>query len=91
MRFRPSEDVVSRAVDPETVILDMREGQFHVARGVGPRVWELLAGGASVDDVAHEVAGRYGRPENEVARDVEAFAAACREHNLLVELPETPA
>lgn len=74
--FLVPEHVSAREVEGELVILDLESGNFHVARGVGPRVWDMLAQGRSIDHVVGEVASRYGEDEARVRGDVVSFVEA---------------
>lgn len=82
-RFRATERVAAREVDSDLVLLDLEEGSFFVSRGTGPRIWELLAGGSSVDEIAQLVAERYGLEVSEAKRDVEAFVQELLEKRFL--------
>jgi hypothetical protein len=81
--FRVPEHVSAREVEGELVILDLESGTFHVARGLGPRVWEMLAEGRSTEHVVREVAGRYGEDGARVRADVHAFVEALLSKGLL--------
>lgn len=84
-RFRPAERVAAREIEAELVLLDLEEGSFFVSRGTGPRIWQLLASGSSVDEVAELVAKRYGLAVEPVKRDVETFVELLLERRLLEE------
>jgi hypothetical protein len=84
-RFRPTPRVAVREVEAELVLLDLEEGSFFVSRGTGPRVWELLSDGCSVDEVALLVSDRYGEELDTVKADVEAFVKLLLEKQFLEE------
>jgi hypothetical protein len=85
-RFRASERVAAKEVGGELVLLDLEEGSFFVARGTGPRVWDLVGGASSVEEVVRAVADRYGKAPDEVRADVEAFVSDLVERGFLVEV-----
>jgi hypothetical protein len=85
-RFRATDRMAAKEVGGELVLLDLEEGSFFVARGIGPRVWDLVAGGASVEEVVGAVADRYGKAPEEVRADVEAFVSELVERGFLVEV-----
>jgi 4-aminobutyrate aminotransferase-like enzyme len=85
-RFRATERVAAKEVGGELVLLDLEEASFFVARGTGPRVWDLVEGGASIEEVVHAVSVRYGQNEDEVRADVEAFVSDLVERSFLVEV-----
>jgi hypothetical protein len=84
-RYRATERVAAKEVGGELVLLDLEEGSFFVARGSGPRVWDLVESGASMEEVVRAVAERYGMGEEEARADVEAFVADLVRRGLLVE------
>jgi hypothetical protein len=85
-RFRAAERLAAKEVGGELVLLDLEKGSFFVARGTGPRVWDLVAGGASVEEIIRAVADRYGRAPEGVRADVEAFVSDLVERGFLVEV-----
>jgi len=85
-RYRATERVAAKEVGGELVLLDLEEGSFFVARGTGPRVWDLVEDGASIEEVIRAVAERYGKGEDEVRADVEAFVSDLVERGFLVEV-----
>jgi hypothetical protein len=86
-RFRPTDGVLVRAVEGELVLLDLERGEFLVARGLGPKIWELLVSGRSVEDIGNEVASRYGANRERVQSDVDSFVLSLREKGLILEEP----
>lgn len=76
----PSDDVVSRVVDGELVIVPLDAGvgdadDLFTLNEAGAAVWELLDGERSLAEVADEVARRFDAPRSEVEADVLEFAA----------------
>ena len=41
-RFRPHNDVISRMLDGEAVVLDLNSGEYFGLNETGARIWELL-------------------------------------------------
>lgn len=72
--YRLTERVSAREVEGELILLDLDDGDFFVARGTSPRIWELIADGSAIDDVIEQVCARYPDvPSDDVRRDVGAF------------------
>lgn len=86
-RFRTTDRVAVREVAEELVLLDLEDGEFFVARGIGPRVWELLAAGRSTDEIVEQILERYDEVDrNQVIRDLDSFVAAVEERGLVEEV-----
>jgi hypothetical protein len=85
-RFRAADRVAAKEVGGELVLLDLEDGSFFVARGTGPRVWDLVASGVSVQEIIRTVAARYGKSREDVRVDVEGFVANLVERAFLVEV-----
>ncbi|MGH2739448.1 MAG: PqqD family peptide modification chaperone [Actinomycetota bacterium] len=80
-------EVAVREVADELVLLDLEDGEFFVARGVGPRVWELLAAGRSTEEIVDEIVERYDDVDRDQAqRDVDGFIASAEERGLIEEV-----
>jgi coenzyme PQQ synthesis protein D (PqqD) len=85
-RFRAADRVAAKEVGGELVLLDLEDGSFFVAKGTGPRVWDLVASGVGVQEVIRTVAAKYGKSHEEVRVDVEGFVANLVERAFLVEV-----
>jgi hypothetical protein len=68
--------VVSRAFVKETVVLNLQTGKYHGLNPTGGRMLEVLAASPTVRDAAAKLAGEYGRPVDDIERDVCDF---CRD------------
>ena len=53
MRYRIPEDVVSREVGGEAVLLNLATGTYFGLDGVGTEIWNLLAREGTIEGVAH--------------------------------------
>jgi hypothetical protein len=85
-RFRTADRVAAKEVGGELVLLDLEDGSFLVAKGTGPRVWDLVASGEGVQEIIRTVAARYGKSPEEVRVDVEEFVDGLIERGFLVEV-----
>lgn len=83
-RVQLSDDVVYRSFGTETVLLNLRTGQYHGLRGSGGRMLELLAETGDLDDAAGRLAEEFDRPLDEVTRDLSELCEGLRERELLV-------
>ena len=85
-RFQAADRVAAKEVGGELVLLDLEDGSFLVARGTGPRVWDLVSSGTGVQEIVRTVAARYGKSPEEVRVDVERFVEDLIERGFLVEV-----
>ena len=83
-RYRKAEHVSSRQVEDELVLLDLEEGEYLVARGVGPMVWQMLVEGRTSEEIVAAVATRFEQDPAVIRRDVEEFIAALEAKSLLI-------
>lgn len=84
-RVRLLDDVVYRSFGAETVLLNLKSGQYHGLRGSGGRMLELLAETGDTDETARRVAEEFGRPLEEVSHDLDELWQALRSRELVVE------
>ena len=71
--IRPAEHVIARPVLGEMVLLDVATEQYLAVNEVGSRIWELLAGGATVDETVATLSGEYRIDPAVLTADVEEF------------------
>ncbi|MGA8890145.1 MAG: PqqD family protein [Anaeromyxobacteraceae bacterium] len=88
----PSDDVVSREIDGELVIVPLDAGvgdvdDLFTLNDTGAAVWELLDGERTLAEVVDDVARRFDAPRSEVEVDVLDFAADLVARGFAVEQP----
>lgn len=83
-RYRKAQHVSSREVEDELVLLDLEEGEYLVARGVGPMVWQMLVEGQTSEQIIATVADRFEQDPAVIRRDVEGFIASLESKSLLI-------
>jgi hypothetical protein len=72
-----------RVIDGEAVILSLDTKVLRGLNAVGSRVWELIDGRRSVDEIVDAIAREFDADRITVARDVGAFVATLRERGLV--------
>jgi hypothetical protein len=86
----PHAQVAARVVDGAAVIVLADAGEVNVLNPVGTRVWELLDGTRSVEQIAGVIAREYAVSADDASRDVLAFVEELRAAQALT-LSERPA
>jgi hypothetical protein len=74
MRLRTS-DLSARAIDGETIILDLRSSRYLSVTGVGSRIVELLDEERTMDELVDTLSCEYEAPRAVVRTDAERFVA----------------
>jgi hypothetical protein len=72
-----------RVIEGEAVILSLESKVFRGLNAVGSRVWELIDGRRSVDDIVTQVVGEFEVAHDIATRDVAAFVAELLEKRLV--------
>ena len=81
---RVPEHVVYRSFEAETVLLNLRTGQYHGLNPTGGRMLELLEEtDGSIGKAVEKLAAEYGKTVEEIAEDMIAFCAALAERGLI--------
>ena len=62
-----------RVIEGEAVILSMDTKAFRGLNAVGSRVWELIDGRRSLDEIAQVIVSEFAVAPEVAARDVRAF------------------
>jgi hypothetical protein len=77
-------DVVRRAFEAETLLLNLDTGNYHALNETGGRMLELLAEtGGDVRAAVERLAGEYGRDTEEIAPEIAEFCRALADRGLL--------
>lgn len=75
--------VMSRLVGDETVLLDLESGMYFGLEGVGKRIWDSVADGKSLGEIAAIIASEFEVDESRALADLKDFAADLVERGLL--------
>ena len=77
------EQVMSRLVDEETVLIDLSTGIYFGLDGVGQRIWESIADGCSIREIAAVIVAEYEIDVAKARSDVFAFVEDLLKRGLL--------
>ena len=75
--------MLSRVLDGEAVLLDLKSGTYFGLNEVGSEVWELLGSGASVGEIRDQLLELFDVDRDTVIRDLEALVAQLEERGLV--------
>jgi len=81
--------VVHEAIDGETIILNLDSGIYYSLIETGARIWDLLAGMNSADDIVKKLCFYYEGSDNEIYNAVNSFISELIDEGLLVSGQET--
>ena len=76
--------VIFKKVGEETVLLDFEAGVYYGLDPVGTRMWELLADGQSLDDVATGMTEEYDVDRETLSRDLRTLIGELASRGLVV-------
>ena len=88
--FRRSEDVVSREILGELMIVPLASGigdmedEIYTLNETGRCIWERLDGNLSLGAIAGALAAEYDAPDGEIERDVQGIVAELFRRRMVV-------
>src|SRR5687767_6500431 len=77
------EDVLSRELDGEAVLLDLRSGHYFGLNSTGSRVWTLLKDGKDTDDIARALVDEFDVDFERALADARSFIEMLFERGLI--------
>lgn len=83
LQVKPSEDVVWRNLQGESVLLDLKSGMYFGLDAVGTRIWTLLQAQHDLERVLQELLSEYQVSEETCARDLMNLVSAMAEKGLV--------
>lgn len=82
--FAVSDDVVSREVGGEMVLLDLASGQYFGLDLVGGRIWELLSERSqTLRELSDQIEAEFDAPREQIEADILALANQLRDQELI--------
>ena len=77
-------EVTATVIDGEAIMINLTSGVYYSTDGVGARMWELAAAGATVAEAAEAIAQEYSIPATQASEDVQKIVGQFVEENLLI-------
>jgi coenzyme PQQ biosynthesis protein PqqD len=76
--------ITGRMVDHELVLVLPEQGKVKVLNEVGARIWDLLDGNRSLQEISQTIQQEYDAPAAEVQADVLDFVSALHQKGMLL-------
>ena len=76
-------DVLSRLVEGEAVLLDLKSGTYFGLNEVGSEVWEIIGTGASLGEIKDQLMDRFEVDRATLDRDLAALIAQLQDRGLV--------
>jgi hypothetical protein len=90
-RFRVnSEEVASKVIDEEAIIINLTTGVYYSMDRVGARIWSLLEGHHDLGAIAAALELEYDAPLDRIQADVERLVGELKAEGLLAATDEAP-
>src|SRR5262245_38595723 len=86
-RLRPADDVVFRTVGDEVVILSIGSGLFFGLTPPGPRIWELIDQGKTLDEILAVLVAEYDAGEDAMKADLRQLVTELAHRGLVTSVP----
>ena len=83
IRLKVNDDVVSRTVHGEEVVLDLIHGHYFGLNEVGTRIWNDLKSGHTLEDSTQSVMDEYDVSEETLQKDVQSWLEALKSKGLI--------
>jgi hypothetical protein len=85
-RFRlNSPQAIAETVDGEAVVVNLGTGTYYSMKGDSLLVWEAIAGGGAIDEIAAHAAELSGDSEESAAAALERFCESLVNEGLIIE------
>ena len=82
-RLHLSPDALSRELDGEVLVLDLRTSLYFGMTGTAARIWQLLEAGQGQDEIVRTLAREFEADSHTIAADVDSFIADLLERGLV--------
>ena len=91
--YVPSEDVVSRDIEGELIIVPLAAGigdtedALFTLNEAGRAIWDRLDGTRTLRQIARELSGHYDAPAAQIEADVAGLAEELAKRKMILEQP----
>ena len=87
MRFQTDTEVSFQRLGDETVLVHLGTGRIHHANATGSRIWELLEGGRSVEELLKILQDEFDAPPDRLQQEVAAFIEQLAAEKMIHSMP----
>lgn len=81
--MRPQPDVVSRRLDEQTVLVNLRTNRIFELNRTGARFWELLGDESSESQIVEQLLSEFDVPQAQLEREVAGLIESLLEEGLI--------
>lgn len=81
---KKSEGVASRIIDSEAVIVIPEAGLVRILNEVGSKIWQLLDGGNTIEDVINVISSEFDVSWEEARKDTLDFIRELEDRDMVV-------
>lgn len=81
--LRPSNDVISRQVGDERVLVHLQSNEMYSLNATGARAWELLSDGHDEEVIAATLSDEYDIDRGAAQRELDTLLADFERHHLV--------
>lgn len=91
--YAPSEEIVSREIEDEIIIIPLTSGigdvedELYTLNETGRAIWNKLDGKKTVKEAVEELAHEFEAPFHEIERDVRGLLKELLKRRMVVEVP----
>ena len=82
-KLRTSDDVISRRVGDESVLVHLQSNGMYSLNPTGARAWELLSEGHDLETIETTLSDEYGIDRAEAHRELETLIDDLKRHHLV--------
>ncbi len=86
--FRIADDVLSKTVDDEEVIVHLNTGTYYGLNPTGTVIWKHLKMGSDAPTILKDLREQFEANESDLQEDLNQFVAHLRSHNMLTSFEE---
>jgi hypothetical protein len=83
-RFRAGADVVSRRLDDQTVLVNLRTNRIFELNRTGARFWEMLEEGGSEPEIVTRLVAEFDASEDQITSEVRSLIDSLLQEELIV-------
>jgi hypothetical protein len=82
--LRPGANVVSRRLDDQTVLVNLRTNRIFELNRTGARLWELIKDAPAESEIVARLVAEFEVSEEQVAREVASLIESLLEEGLIL-------
>ena len=85
MSYIVNEKVVSKSIDGEAFLLNLKSGEYFGLNSTGALIWQAIESGQAEEEIVNSLVEKYQANKDEIIEDLQALVRELKSEQILLD------